>query len=114
MSRSRVSRSPRALALNALAALAFCFCWAAGCFELTRARAGHTIAWVYTFEWPFFAIMIAVMWWRSASDRDARVADRHPRAGDIPDDDPGLRAWRDYLAELEHDDTTTDRAPGSG
>ena len=45
---------------------------------------------------------------------------RHPtpsppspaRDRDIPEDDPGLRAWRAYLAEHEGDNT--DRAPGSG
>jgi hypothetical protein len=111
----RVGRhSPKAVAVNLALALAFCFCWAAGWFELTRARSGHTIAWVYTFEWPFFAVALAYMWLRSARDHRAGPPARRPRPDDIPEDDPGLRAWRDYLAELGHDDTTTDRAPGSG
>jgi hypothetical protein len=94
---------------------AICFCFAAGWFELTRARGGRTIAWVYVVEWPLFGIMFAWMWWHVLTDGGTRrpsppQAD-HDR--DIPEDDPGLRAWQAYLGELEHD-ANTDRAPGSG
>ena len=94
-------------------------CCGAGWFELTRARTGHTIAWVYVVEWPLFAALFAWMWWRVATDRGTRRpsppgAPARGRDADIPDDDPGLRAWRDYLADAGHDVTDTDRAPGSG
>lgn len=92
-------------------------CLAAGWFELGRARSGREIAWVYTFEWPAFAVVFVFMWWRVVADRPTRRP-APPGGGTgrdvIPDDDPGLRAWRNYLAELEHDDDGTDRAPGSG
>jgi hypothetical protein len=95
--------------------LAVLGCLAAGWFELGRARGGREIAWVYTVEWPVFAVAFGFMWWHMARDRGSR-RQRPPggRAGDIPADDAGLRAWRDYLAALEHDGDTTDRAPGSG
>ncbi len=95
---------------------AVCLCLAAGWFELTRARHGHQIAWVYSAEWPMFAIFFGYMWWHVVSDRDSRrPSPPRPHAErDIPDDDPGLRAWRGYLDALEHDGDGTDRAPGSG
>ena len=95
---------------------AVCFCLAAGWFELTRAREGHTIAWVYVFEWPLFGVLFVWMWWRLVTERDVRRPSppRTPGDRDIPEDDPGLRAWQAYLEGLEHDGSTTDRAPGSG
>lgn len=93
-----------------------CFCLAAGRFELTRARHGHTIAWVYVLEWPLFGVLFGWMWWRLVTERDVRRPSppRAPGDRDIPEDDPGLRAWRDYLDALGHDGAGTDRAPGAG
>jgi hypothetical protein len=90
---------------------------AAGWFELGRARGGREIAWVYTFEWPAFAALFAFMWWHLMTERPVRrPAPPRPggEKGSIPDDDPGLLAWRRYLDELGHEETNTDRAPGSG
>ena len=101
---------------HALFLPAVCFCFAAGWFELTRARHGHTIAWVYVFEWPLFGVLFVWMWWRLVTEREVRRPSppRTPGDRDIPEDDPGLRAWQAYLEELAHDGSTTDRAPGSG
>lgn len=95
---------------------AVCFCFAAGWFEFTRARGGREIAWVYVVEWPLYGVLLAYMWWRVVTDRDVGRPSppRGPSDGDISDDDPGLQAWRAYLAELGHDGASTDRAPGSG
>lgn len=77
-------------------------CLFCGWFELTRARAGHTIAWVYVFEWPGFAVAGVVIWWRLIHDRQGK------RPGPPPEkpqaDDPGLAAWRDYLESLREQD----------
>ncbi|MGZ4501025.1 MAG: hypothetical protein ACXVXD_11375 [Nocardioidaceae bacterium] len=97
--------------------LAVCFCFGAGWFELTRARAGHTIAWVYVVEWPLFGVLFAVMWWRLVTARDVRRPSppgSRGGKGEIAEDDPGLQAWRAYLAEAGHDDTADEKAPGSG
>jgi hypothetical protein len=37
------------------------FCLWAGWFEWHRAHEGHWRAWVYTFEWPFFAVVAIYM-----------------------------------------------------
>ncbi len=94
---------------------AICFCLAAGWFELGRARDGRQIAWVYTFEWPLFGVLIGYMWWQVLSQRGPRRPSppQPPGERDIPDADPGLQAWRAYLDALEHGEST-DRAPGSG
>jgi hypothetical protein len=85
-------------------------CLLAGWIELTRALDGHQIAWVYAFEWPFFAVVGTYIWWRTW----------HPPAieGRLPDSahvaapstgvpgaesssvDPELEAWERYLARL--------------
>ena len=38
------------------------FCLWAGWFEFGRAQEGNWRAWVYTFEWPFFAIVAFILW----------------------------------------------------
>lgn len=105
-----MSRDPRVEALS-LSALRFhvplligvAVCTYAGWFELSRARAGHTIAWVYTFEWPGFAIVGVYIWWRIITNAD----DSRPSGPavthepDIAADDPGLAAWRQYLADVQ-------------
>ena len=40
------------------------FCMWAGWFEWNRAHEGHWRAWVYTFEWPFFAAVSIYMYRR--------------------------------------------------
>ncbi len=79
-------------------------CVAAGWFELSRAREGHTVAWVYAVEWPGFAVTGIVIWWRILTGRDGTrpsgpAADS--REGDPSPDDPGLVAWRQYLSDIQ-------------
>ena len=40
------------------------FCLWAGWFEFGRAQSGNWRAWVYTFEWPFFAGLSFYLWRR--------------------------------------------------
>ncbi len=40
------------------------FCLWAGWFEFGRAQSGNWRAWVYTFEWPFFAAVSFYLWRR--------------------------------------------------
>lgn len=88
-------------------------CVFAGWFELSRAREGHTIAWVYACEWPGFAIVGIYIWWRIISNADERkISDGAPtsrRQPLISPDDPGLMAWRQYLADAQQ----SERASGA-
>jgi hypothetical protein len=69
--------------------------------EWTRAREGHAIAWVYTFEWPLFAVLGIYLWWRLLHPEEKRVPGSAGAAetGDV-EPDPELLAWQAYLAGL--------------
>ncbi|MEO7069380.1 MAG: hypothetical protein ABI131_02700 [Nostocoides sp.] len=100
--RARVRR------LNAAALLGLPLCVLAGGFELWRALQGNELSWVYAAEWPLIGGYAVVIWRRlvheqagASRPRSATPArtDAAPLAGP-PADDPGLRAWQDYLARL--------------
>ncbi len=106
----RLAKS-RVLRLHLPLVVGVSVCLFAGWFELSRARAGRTIAWVYAVEWPLFAVAGIVMWWWIVTDRDARRSgDRKDtsRGPEIPPDDPGLQAWERYKAELDEDRRSPD------
>jgi hypothetical protein len=102
-------------------------CMAAGWFELTRARDGNELSWVYVFEWPFFAGFAIYLWWRllhegdSGSSRDTPASEHGARAGatnagnsDRPGEpaaDPQLAAWNEYLARLHAKDLGIAKEP---
>jgi hypothetical protein len=75
--------------------------------EWTRARDGHAIAWVYTFEWPLFALLGLYLWWRLLHPH-ARPGPPPGPATDAGDSrarpDPELLAWQAYLARLHEVD----------
>ncbi len=89
------------LHLTLLAGLALCA--VASWIEWHRALDGVTLAWAYAFEWPLFAVMGTWLWWRLLHGDPPRRRPKRRRAV-IADDDPGLVAWREYLAELNGGD----------
>lgn len=51
----------------------------AGWFEWTRALEGRQVAWVYAGEWPLFAVLGVVIWWRLwHEERALRPTRPHP------------------------------------
>ncbi|MEO6702373.1 MAG: hypothetical protein ABI140_18215 [Jatrophihabitantaceae bacterium] len=99
----------RGLRLLAPLLLGVTICLLAGWFELTRALGGREVAWVYVVEWPLFAVIGVYMWWRLL---DPTLPGAAPIAVDraitgqsgAGADDPELRAWQAYLAELQASD----------
>lgn len=93
-----------ALRLHAALAVGLALSGAATWLEWTRAREGHAVAWVYTFEWPLFALLGTYLWWRLLH---AETTQR-PRPGGLPETDaaadPDLLAWQAYLARLHEAD----------
>ena len=94
-----------ALRLHAALVTGLALAGAATWLEWTRARTGHPVAWVYTFEWPLFGLLGGYLWWRLLH------ADARPPAapGDGPAEDDGppdadLLAWQAYLARLHEAD----------
>lgn len=41
----------------------------AGWWQYEVARGGNTLSWVYTVEWPFFALYALYVWWRMIHDQ---------------------------------------------
>lgn len=72
--------------------------------EWTRAHAGHPVAWVYTFEWPLFALLGTYLWWRllHADAPSSPTPTARPEAR--PEPDPELLAWQAYLDRLHRAD----------
>lgn len=72
--------------------------------EWSRAHAGHTVAWVYTFEWPLFAVLGTYLWWRllHADAPSSPTPKAHSEARSDPD--PELLAWQAYLDRLHRAD----------
>ena len=56
------NKQKRILTISMCAVVPLCL-WA-GWFEFGRAQHGNWRAWVYTFEWPFFAGLSIYMWRR--------------------------------------------------
>jgi hypothetical protein len=63
------------------------FCLWAGWFEFGRAQSGNWRAWVYTFEWPFFAAVSFYLWRRLSKGDIPRIP--RPDLEKLADDSPG-------------------------
>jgi integral membrane protein len=55
--------SPRALVLHAEVLIVAPGCAAAGWWQATRALGGNELSWVYSIEWPIFALLAIAGWW---------------------------------------------------
>ena len=84
--------------------------------EIRRAGDGNWRAWVYSFEWPLIAAFAIWIWARfRAEGNPAKAAARRWRANierfereaaveEQAQHDPELRAWRDYVRDLEDEE----------
>src|SRR5580704_3970375 len=55
--------SRRALLLHVEVAVVASGCAIAGWWQATRALAGNSLSWVYSVEWPLFALLAIWGWW---------------------------------------------------
>lgn len=93
--------------------------WVPGCliaawWQVHVALAGNDLAYLYSVEWPVFAIFGVVVWWLWLHDDPNEVGRRlfrrlraehdssreSPITRDRALEDPELRAYNDYLASL--------------
>lgn len=99
--------SPPALRLHGAAVLGVAACVVATRIEGSRALAGHDIAWVYSFEWPVFAVMGVYLWWKlllatvPGADPPAPASRQTASTAVV---DPELEAWQAYLSRLHASD----------
>jgi hypothetical protein len=74
----------RALLYHLLVAIIVPGCLYAGWWQIHRAMQGNTLSYLYSFEWPIFAILAVVGWWQliheDPADVDARKVERARRA----------------------------------
>lgn len=101
--------------------------WVPGCavacwWQVTIALSGDRLGWLYSIEWPSFAVFGAVVWWNLIHDDPDAVGAQGLRrlkasrqgADDVPldferiaqaeHDDPELTSYNDYLRRLaEHE-----------
>ena len=90
------------LRLHAALAIGVALSGGATWLEWTRAREGHAIAWVYTFEWPLFAVLGGYLWWRLLHPEEKRAPGSAEAAeAGSAEPDPELLAWQAYLARLQ-------------
>jgi hypothetical protein len=122
--RWRILLTPRWLSWHLFAVVAVAgMCWL-GQWQFSRAMAGNTLSWAYTFEWPIFAIFGIVFWVKTIKDElhpaterqasevalpigAAARADGHDMTADTAAGHPGsetsdveLAEYNAYLAKL--------------
>ena len=72
--------SRRALLLHLEVLVVVAGCLAAAWWQATSALAGNSLSWVYTIEWPIFAIIAVVGWWLLIHEDPAALRARKQRA----------------------------------
>jgi integral membrane protein len=88
--------SPRALVLHAEVLVVAPGCAVAGWWQATRALGGNELSWVYSVEWPIFALLAIAAWWHLVhEDPEAYRArrwkvTRREEAGTRHDADPSV------------------------
>jgi DNA-binding transcriptional regulator of glucitol operon len=110
--------SKRALTLHLAVVLWFPGCLVAGWWQVTRALGGNDLSYLYSVEWPVFAVVGVWAWWmlvhtdpdtvgRRAQQRMAAEGGPGARAAQesLPprrreEEDEALAAYNDRLAEL--------------
>jgi DNA-binding transcriptional regulator of glucitol operon len=108
--------SRRALTLHLAVVVWVPGCLVAGWWQVTRALDGNALSYLYSVEWPVFALVGIWMWWSLIhTDPDTvgaraqrRLREARQRAGVAPslperrleDEDAELAAYNDHLAQL--------------
>ncbi len=98
--------SRKAILAHVAVLVTVAFCLFAGWWQLTRARSGNALSWVYAVQWPIFAVVAVVMWWQivhhpSADERPATETESvDPPQRKREAEDPALRDYNDQLEFL--------------
>jgi DNA-binding transcriptional regulator of glucitol operon len=111
--------SRRALSLHLAVLLWFPGCLLAGWWQVTRALGGNDLSYLYSVEWPCFALIGVWVWWVQihtdpetvGARAQRRMQESRTRAGIAPavpqrhrdQEDEELAAYNDHLAKLAAD-----------
>jgi integral membrane protein len=74
--------SRRALLLHLEVVIVAPGCALAGWWQATRALAGNSLSWVYSVEWPVFALLAIAGWWHLVHEDPERYRARTQRSAD--------------------------------
>jgi hypothetical protein len=61
-------------------------CLAAGWWQVTRALTGNGLSWVYSAEWPGFALLAILAWWHLIHEDPEEYRARKQRPAEWDDD----------------------------
>jgi len=107
--------SPRALLLHLEVVIVAPACLAAGWWQVRTAMAGNSLSWVYSVEWPIFALIAVGAWWYLIhEDPDAYRARKQGSAGDGGAADAALEAEREVTVEAANARVARTLALGTG
>jgi hypothetical protein len=67
---------PRALLLHLALAAITAGCLIAGWWQVHRAMAGNALSYLYSIEWPAFAVIAGIGWWQMVHDTEEDIAAR--------------------------------------
>jgi DNA-binding transcriptional regulator of glucitol operon len=113
--------SKKALALHLVILIWVPGCLVAGWWQVTVALSGNDLGYLYSVEWPVFAIFGIIAWWHALHDDESKEGSsawqraRYRRAVSAQrreqlvmrrseDEEPELAAYNDYLASLAEKD----------
>ncbi len=68
--------TPRALLAHLAVMIVAPGCLIAGWWQMTVALSGNDLSFVYTVEWPVFAVIAIVMWWQLVHEDPEQLEDR--------------------------------------
>lgn len=68
--------SPRALGLHLLLLVVTSGCLMAAWWQVHRAMQGNTLSYLYSVEWPAFAVVAVIGWWQLVHDTPEDIARR--------------------------------------
>jgi hypothetical protein len=68
--------TPRSLLLHLAFVLIASGCLIAGWWQVHRAMQGNTLSYLYSVEWPAFAVVAGIGWWQMFHDTPADIAAR--------------------------------------
>ena len=93
-------------------------CCVAGWWQVHRAMQGNTLSYLYSVEWPGFAVVAGIGWWQMFHDTPQDIADRkahHARARAASAEVVARTLPRAALAiTVDSDDRGGDRRLGAG
>ncbi len=81
--------SRRAIQLHIEFFLLAAGCLVAGWWQVTRALTGNSLSWVYSAEWPGFAVLAVLAWWHLVHEDPEAYRARKQRPPEWDEDD----AW---------------------